>query len=52
MIAPSATPSNTSAISSGLINNQKSRIMLQLALSTGADPRSVFEDVLRDELYA
>jgi hypothetical protein len=51
MIAPSATPSNTSAISSGLINNQKSRIMLQLALATGADPRAVFEDVLRDELY-
>lgn len=51
MIAPSVTPSNTSVISSGLVNNQKSRIQLQLALATGADPRAVFEDVLREELY-
>jgi L-asparaginase len=51
MIAPSVQPSNTSVISSGLVNNQKSRIQLQLALATGADPRAVFEDVLREELY-
>lgn len=51
MIAPSPVPNNASVISSGLVNNQKSRIQLQLALATGADPRSVFEDALRDELY-
>jgi L-asparaginase len=51
MIAPSETPRNGSVISSGLINNQKSRIQLQLALATGADPRAVFEDALREELY-
>ena len=51
MIAPSSEPNEGGVISSGLVNNQKSRIQLQLALATGADPRSVFEDTLREELY-
>ncbi len=53
MIAPSAqapTASNTT-ISSGLVNNQKSRIQLMLALATGADPRETFEEPLRSVLY-
>jgi L-asparaginase len=52
MIAPSAgTPAANSTISAGLVNNQKSRILLQLALATGADPREVFESTLRGALY-
>jgi L-asparaginase len=51
MIAPSAQPDYTISIRSGLINCQKARIQLQLALATGADPRAAFEDVLRKELY-
>lgn len=52
MIAPSAgQPREGSVISSGLINSQKSRIMLQLALATGADPRETFEEPLRTILY-
>ena len=52
MIAPSAgAPREGSVISSGLINSQKSRIMLQLALATGADPRETFEEPLRSILY-
>jgi L-asparaginase len=53
MIAPSASvPEEGSVISAGLVNNQKSRILLQLALATGADPREVFEGTLRSTLYA
>lgn len=53
MIAPSASvPTGNSTISAGLVNNQKSRILLQLALATGADPREVFEATLRSTLYA
>lgn len=53
MIAPSAQAptSGNSTISSGLVNNQKSRIQLQLALATGADPRETFEEPLRGILY-
>lgn len=52
MIAPSASiPEGNSTISAGLVNNQKSRILLQLALATGADPRVVFESTLRSTLY-
>ena len=52
MIAPSeGEPQEGSVISSGLINSQKSRIMLQLALATGADPRETFEEPLRSILY-
>ena len=53
MIAPAAvapTAKNVT-ISSGLINNQKSRIQLQLALATGADVRESFEEPLRGILY-
>jgi L-asparaginase len=54
MIAPSAEAptANNVTISSGLVNNQKSRIQLQLALATGADPRETFEEPLRSILYA
>jgi L-asparaginase len=53
MIAPSPeVPTGNSTISAGLVSNQKSRIMLQLALATGADPRDVFETTLRQALYA
>jgi L-asparaginase len=52
MIAPSAGEAEEgSVISSGLINSQKSRIMLQLALATGADPRETFEEPLKSILY-
>lgn len=52
MIAPSASePQANSTIASGLINSQKSRIMLQLALATGADPRETFEQPLKSILY-
>lgn len=54
MIAPSASApaaGTNATISSGLINSQKSRIMLQLALATGADPRETFEEPLRSILY-
>jgi L-asparaginase len=53
MIAPSQvepTAKNVT-ISSGLVNNQKSRIQLMLALATGADPRETFEEPLRSVLY-
>lgn len=40
-----------STIAGGLVNNQKSRILLQLALATGKDPREVFEGVLRKVLW-
>jgi L-asparaginase len=67
MIAPSENvPTGNSTISSGesdatrfnphanhvgLINNQKSRIQLMLALATGANPRQSFEEPLRTILY-
>jgi L-asparaginase len=53
MVAPQAIrPSNTNeTISSGLVNTHKSRIMLQLALATGANVRTVFEEPLRSILY-
>jgi L-asparaginase len=52
MIAPSASvPEGNSTISAGLVNSHKSRILLQLALATGADPREVFEATLRGTLY-
>jgi L-asparaginase len=52
MIAPSAgTPEANSTISAGLVNSHKSRILLQLALATGADPREVFESTLKGTLY-
>jgi L-asparaginase len=52
MIAPSAgTPEANSTISAGLVNSHKSRILLQLALATAADPREVFESTLRGTLY-
>lgn len=52
MIAPSASvPTGNSTISAGLVNNQKSRLLLQLALATGSDPREVFESTLRSTLY-
>ena len=47
-VAP--TGDNTT-ISAGLVNSHKSRILLQLALATGADPRDTFETQLRDTLY-
>jgi L-asparaginase len=52
MIAPEATvPEGNATISAGLVNTQKSRILLQLALATGADPRKVFEATLRGTLF-
>jgi len=52
MIAPSeVAPTGNATISAGLVQTQKSRIMLQLALATGADPRDVFETTLRDALF-
>lgn len=54
MIAPSASKPKAGegrVISAGLVNHQKSRIQLQLALATGADPREVFEEPLRSTLY-
>lgn len=54
MIAPGASapePGVNATISSGLVNNQKSRIQLMLALATGADPRETFEEPLRGILY-
>jgi len=51
MIAPSETYGANSTIAAGLVNSQKSRIQLQLALATGADPREVFEEPLRGILY-
>lgn len=54
MIAPSASApeeGSNSTISAGLVNSHKSRILLQLALATGADPREVFEATLRGTLY-
>jgi L-asparaginase len=54
MIAPSASvpeEGSNSTISAGLVNSHKSRILLQLALATGADPREVFEATLRGTLY-
>lgn len=53
-IAPSVrapAPGVNATISSGLVNNQKSRIQLQLALATGADPRESFEEPFRTILY-
>ena len=52
MIAPSEiVPTGNATISAGLVQTQKSRIMLQLALATGADPRDVFETKMRDALF-
>lgn len=53
MVAPQAVrPSHANeTISSGLVNTHKSRIMLQLALATGANVRDTFEEPLRSILY-
>jgi L-asparaginase len=52
LVGPDAVaPEGNSTISAGLVNSHKSRILLQLALATGKDPRDVFEAQLRQTLY-
>jgi L-asparaginase/Glu-tRNA(Gln) amidotransferase subunit D len=54
MVAPDELVNGTSVdpvINTGLVNNHKARIQLQLALATGQDVRKVFEEPLRGILY-